>query len=439
MRGQIREFVLARKTAVNNPEYISPPGLWKKFRRDRLAVAALIWVIILLLTGLLAPFLANDLPLTCVKNGERYFPAFQPKKQTEAFGNLAFNRVQWEREEIESVVWPLVPYKVGNINGHRLFSPFSVQKPRNQANPLTGKWHHQLGTDARGRDILAILIHGTRISLSVGILAVGIAAIIGIFLGAIAGYWGDRRLKVSRGIFLLSLPGVFLGWFYGFRVRQFSMEDAAATGIGDWLLSLLTGMLIFLIVLVICLGTSKWLSRISWLKPRLSLPVDSAIMRLIEILNSIPILMLIISLTAVFSKNIWLVMIAIGLMGWTGIARLVRAEMLKITQLGFVESAHALGFREFRIMFRHALPNALPPVLIVIAFSIGNAIIAESALSFLNITDETATWGRLLSNARSHWDAWWIGVFPGLMIFLTVLSFNLIGERLRDMMDPHTD
>jgi peptide/nickel transport system permease protein len=149
-------------------------------------------------------------------------------------------------------------------------------------------------------------------------------------------------------------------------------------------------------------------------------------------------LFLIIAIVAIAKPSIILVMAIIGMTTWTGIARFIRAELLKVRNLEFIESAHALGFSEMRTLFRHAIPNALSPVLIAIAFGIAAAILIESTLSFLGIgvPAETLTWGSVLSAARQSPTAWWLAIFPGFAIFLTVTVYNLVGEGLTDALDP---
>ena len=132
-------------------------------------------------------------------------------------------------------------------------------------------------------------------------------------------------------------------------------------------------------------------------------------------------------------------MIAIGLTGWTGVARLIRGEFLKIRQVAYVEAEKALGARDLRIIFRHILPNALAPTLVVATFGIADAILIESALSFLGfgVPPPTASWGDILSQSRSYIDfAWWLASFPGAAIFITVTIYNLVGEGIRDAIDP---
>lgn len=166
--------------------------------------------------------------------------------------------------------------------------------------------------------------------------------------------------------------------------------------------------------------------------------VDMALSRLIEVVMCIPTLILILAMIAIVEKpTIWHIMIVIGITGWTGIARLTRAEFLKMKQADFVTAAEAMGAGRLRIMFRHILPNALAPVLVPITFGIASAILIESSLSFLGFGPQgSPSWGKLLNEAPGHLEDWWLTVFPGGAIFLAVLSYNLIGEGLQEATDP---
>ena len=173
---------------------------------------------------------------------------------------------------------------------------------------------------------------------------------------------------------------------------------------------------------------------------KIPIPMDLLIMRLIEIMLSIPTLFLIIAMIAAFqTQSIFMIMVIIGLTTWTGIARLIRGELLKVRSLEYVEAAQALGFSEMRIVIRHAIPNALSPVLIALAFGVASAILTEAFLSFLGmLPDDIVTWGSMLNSSRESTtgEAWWLAVFPGLAIFLTVTIMNLLGEGLTDALDP---
>jgi peptide/nickel transport system permease protein len=216
---------------------------------------------------------------------------------------------------------------------------------------------HLLGTDQSTRDVATRLLFGTRISLTIGIIAVAIYVFIGIVLGATAGYFGGR--------------------------------------------------------------------------------VDMAIQRMIEITMSVPTFFVILTVMAFLEhRSIFHIMLAIGLVRWTGVARLVRGEFLRLRNLDFVTAAHALGFPRRRIIFEHILPNALGPVLVSAAFGVASAILLESTLSFLGLGDLSApSWGQIIQEGYAT-GAWHLILAPGFAIFVTVSALNLAGEGLRDALDP---
>lgn len=170
--------------------------------------------------------------------------------------------------------------------------------------------------------------------------------------------------------------------------------------------------------------------------------VDMIGMRIVEIFSAIPTLFLLLAFVAFFGRNLYLMMVIIGLTGWVGDAVFVRAEFLRLRQQDFVQAAHACGLPLWSILFRHMLPNGITPVLINVSFGVAGAILAESVLSFLGLglVDEPS-WGALLSQALGAGGTfyWWIAVFPGAAIFLTVFAYNLIGEALRDVIDPRAE
>ena len=167
--------------------------------------------------------------------------------------------------------------------------------------------------------------------------------------------------------------------------------------------------------------------------------IDMLTSRVTEIVMCVPTLVLILAIMALLEKpTIWHTMAIIGATGWTGIARLTRGEFLRLRQSEFVTAARSVGAGPVRIMLRHILPNALAPILVPITFGIASAILTESSLSFLGFgpPPPSASWGSLLNDARSNLSMWWLVVFPGIAIFLTVLAYNLIGEGLQESTDP---
>jgi len=167
--------------------------------------------------------------------------------------------------------------------------------------------------------------------------------------------------------------------------------------------------------------------------------IDSLIMRFVDIMLCFPTFFLILAVIAFLEPSIWNIMIIIGLTSWMGVARLVRAEFLSLRERDFVLAARAIGARDARIIFRHILPNAISPVLVSATLGVAGAILTESALSFLGIGVQppTPSWGNMLiAGKQTLGTAWWLSVFPGLAILVTVLGYNLLGEGIRDAMDP---
>ena len=222
---------------------------------------------------------------------------------------------------------------------------------------------HPFGTDWAGKDIFSRVIYGGRYSLSIGAIAVGLALLIGLPLGSIAGYFG--------------------GW------------------------------------------------------------VDEVIMRLVDVLYSFPFLVLAIALIAVLGQGFWKLILALVIVGWIAYARIIRGEILSVKENEYVMAAEALGARDRSIIFRHIVPNAIAPVIVQATLNIGTIVLSAAALGFLGLglPPGSPEWGSMLSGATSTLaqGQWWITMFPGLAIFLFVLSINLVGDGIRDAIDPQGD
>ncbi|MGH7557713.1 MAG: oligopeptide ABC transporter permease [Gemmatimonadota bacterium] len=167
--------------------------------------------------------------------------------------------------------------------------------------------------------------------------------------------------------------------------------------------------------------------------------VDGAIARFIDMLLSIPRLILVLVVIAIFRPEIWIVIVVLGFTGWESTARIVRGQFLQLREQEFVQASRALGYGDARIILRHILPNTLAPIIVIATLGIGTTILLEAGLSFLGlgVQPPTASWGSMVSDGRDAMiSAWWISTFPGLAIVLTVVSFNLLGDGLRDALDP---
>jgi len=409
----------------------------RQFKKNRPAVWSLRILFLIVFIGLFADFMANDKPIYCKIDGKSYFPIFKEylvniglAKQSPEIARIT----DWKNVEFDSVVRPLIPYSPSTTDylNAQYVGPFEEQRIK------SSKYKHRLGTDDIGRDVLSGMIHGTRIAMLVGVLAMSIASFIGIFLGSIAGYFGDNRLKASRVRIWLNLLFLPVAFFIAFMARNSLMMDAFGKSLISGALQLVWSFVLFLGLMLIPNLLTIPLKLVPFFGKKVNIPLDIIVNRLIEILRSMPGLLLILAVVAVFDASIILVMVVIGLLGWTGIARFIRAELLRVRSLEYMEAAEALGFSTGRIILRHAIPNSLTPVLITIAFGIAAAILTESMLSFLGIgvPPDTITWGKLLSKGRVAPEAWWLAIFPGFAIFITVTIFNLLGDGLADAIDP---
>ncbi|MDO8962797.1 MAG: ABC transporter permease [Methylophilus sp.] len=242
-----------------------------------------------------------------------------------------------------------------------LISPYDPDAINVKAILLAPSFEHWMGTDGLGRDVLSRMLHGGRISLLVGLVAVGISTLIGIILGALAGY--------------------YRGW------------------------------------------------------------VDTLIMRLVDIMLSIPSFFLILAVIAFLTPSIINIMIVIGVTSWMGVTRLVRAEFLSLSEREFVQASRTLGAKDARLIFTHLLPNSLTPIIVSAVLGVASAVLLESGLSFLGLGVQApqSSWGNILTDGKEYIQfAWWLSLYPGMAILITVLGYNLLGEGLRDALDPRS-
>lgn len=417
---------------MSTQEHIIPRSWWKRFLAQRRVKWLFGYLSSLLLLALFAPLLSSDLPFSCEFQGKEYRPYWNPDQLVDLAqpggGTLSLpaRQVDWHSLSLSTSSWALIPYQDKSRIDHRELSPIGTQVLRN-GDRLSLRYRHWLGTDQAGRDILALILHGIRITLGIGFLGILLAGIIGFTIGSMAGYFGDDRLLVPRYVSWSLVPVLLLGLWGGFLRRSVLFEQLE--GINWW--GTFLGSL--LIMGLICGGLWTLLHQF-WKRGKQSrtyLRLDFLISRLIEILDSLPQLLLIISLGALLSRDIWTFLLLISLTSWSGVARLVRAETLRIRDADYITAARITKIPARRILWRHIWPQVLPMLLIPLAFGVGNIIIAESSLSFLGIIEDSDSWGSILSEAVHLRHVWWLPVFPGLAIFLTVLAINILGESLR--------
>jgi peptide/nickel transport system permease protein len=293
---------------------------WQRTQRNKLAVFGVAFIIFLVLLAVIGPFFTLD--PTAVNFDEKNIPP------------VGFTIEQ---------------------------SVYNIETDEFSTKEIHGNWSHPLGTDSKGRDMLAMIVSGARVSLLVGLIATGIAIILGTIIGVLSAYLG--------------------GW------------------------------------------------------------ADNALMRFTDVMMTFPFFLLLVLIVFIFGPSLAFIVLAIGLTGWTGTARLIRSESLSLRTREFITAAKALGASDNRVIFRHLIPNVISLIIIIATLSIPGVILAEAALSFIGLGDPTvSSWGIILEAGQHSLNtAWWVAVEPGAMLFLTVLAFNFLGDGLRDAFDPKSN
>jgi len=367
---------------------------------------AYISLILFVLTGLFADFIANERPIVCKDNTGYHIPVFSKNF------NLG--------KDYKVVLNPIIRYSTNSIDklNAGAVSPFGNQNLKQY------QQRHFLGTDHLGRDVLAGLIHGTKIALKIGTLSMLLAFIFGLLMSLYPSYYGDTGFRTKISSLVLMLLSVFIFVYFIFYsesiISIFKQNDFSV------LLAALV-LILFLIALWIML------TKIPTLSKPVSLPLDSFFTTIIKLFQSLPGTFVVLVLISLFKKpSIYNIIIVIAFLKWPIVARYIRAEMLKIKQERFIEASKALGLSDNIIIWRHALPHVLTAVIVALSFGFAGTILLESTLSFLGIglPVDHVSWGSILSEARTDFSAWWLAIFPGFIIFLTILLFNHIGNRI---------
>ena len=412
--------------------------LLKKSKSKRKVIRLLLT---LLVVALLSPFIANHRPLYMKYKGSHFFPAFSFKHFVIVNNEtINFDQQDFKTLDTESIIYTLIPWSPGKSDFLNSYAnPFGKQYMRdNEGGTIAMPLHfrHWLGTNSLGADVLAGMLHGLRYSFFIAFIAMLIASLIGIVFGALAGYYGNNKLKVSNASTWSFLILFLYLLFYSLNKGKYHLQVAASAGMFNLL------MVFSLIIICFILGflALKFLFkkiRIPYFQVKRSFPIDSIVSRAIEITMAMPRLILIITLAAIIKPTFLNLGIIIGITLWTEIARFTRAQAIQIREQEFILAARAMGFSNMRILLKHVLANGLGPVLVVICFAFSSVILTESGLSFLGvgIPRQAVTWGTMLSSGRENFDAWWLTLFPGCCILFTVLLFYKIADTYYQLND----
>lgn len=397
--------------------------VWRQFRKNTQAYAALWLLAPIFLIAIFAPLIASNQPFVFYNGSETIYPwlrwLFTPEYFVDFLFNMALIAVIpwlplalalnhfWKRREIPGpqralaaagiflaitialvtlfslpgislknpyrsrtfaaeqfqlsnvrAVFPPIPYGPTEQDLDAIFQPPMFQKAEAKWRESNDGFLHLFGTDDTGRDVLTQMIYGTRISMTVGFVAVSLYITIGVVVGAVAGYFGGMT--------------------------------------------------------------------------------DIIISRVIEIVLLFPAFFLILTLVALLGPSIFIIMFVIGITGWPTIARLTRGEVLRQRAIDYTQAARAMGASHWRVIFRHILPNSLSPALVAAPFGIASAVITEASLGLLGfgVQPPAPSWGTLLKLGSTNYGYWWLVLIPSLAIFFLVTVFNLVGNGLRDAMDP---
>ncbi len=345
-------------TDSTNPS--APPSLgpsrraWLRFKRNRLGFWSLVIFCTLVVLSLFAEVISNDKPLVVRYQGQFYYPLVNDYPETTFGGDFLTPTDYLDpfiREKINAdgnwAIFPINPYGANTLN-------YFAKEP-NPSRPTRDNW---LGTDDRGRDLLAQLIYGFRLNVLFGLALTVIGVFLGVLTGAIQGFFGGKT--------------------------------------------------------------------------------DLFFQRFIEVWTSMPELYLLIIFSAVFAPSVSLLLILLSLFGWMGLSDYVRAEFLRNRQMDYVRAARALGVDNWRIMWRHILPNSMTPVVSFLPFRMSAAILALTSLDFLGlgVPPGTPSLGELLSQGKNSIDAWWISLSTFAVLVVTLLLLTFMGDALRDALDP---
>ena len=402
---------------------------WREVRQRKLLFSVR-WILLIFVLGLSHKYLANDKALIAKVEGKWYFPVTE-----QGLAKMGLNdrykkiqRIKWSRHK-EFKLMPLVPYTARGLDlkNKNFEGPFAKQQLSSQ------RYRHWLGTDKLGRDVLAGLLSGCRLVFYICLIVGLFTGVLGLLIGGYSGLLGDDGLSwplVKLIYYLLCsllFTYVFVTGLNQYLVIKQGLEVKDAVLILSFLLLIVQGVRYSYRYIVHPLVGSRF----AW---AIKIPVDSSYYFLTIVLSALPVIAILLAILSNFeSPDFSITMIILSMFLWIGNARLLRGEVLRLREMNFIQASRLMGLTQNQIFWRHIYPNIRQQLFVNLSLTLSSAIIVEASLSFLGIGMEAGeiSWGVLLQAGRTNLEAWWISLFPGMLLVLTVYSFNRIAEGLK--------
>ena len=387
------------------------------------------WMLVILFVGVFLEFLASDKPIVAKVEGSWYMPAIG-NTLFEVGLNKRYNtirRYKWSKHDA-FMIMPLVPYAANSID----LNNAAYKGPFDEQNYSSVRYRHWLGTDKIGRDVLAGLLNGCRVVLKIIFLVGIISGLLGLILGGFSGFYGDDMIRWSLSKLLVYSFGGILFAYVSYMLLKLQILESSQLELSTLLLAFLIPVLGYVIVgqLHKLVFANRLDVRLSI--PTIAIPLDSMFYFVIVLLTALPVTVMLLAILGYFqSPSLVLTMSLFGLVLWKNIARIIRGEVLRVKGEDYIEAARQLGLKSGQIFWKHIYPNIRKQFYVVVATVISLSLLIEAALSFLGIGMAVGeiSWGVLLNQGKLNIAAYWLSLFPGILLVITVYSLNTIAKE----------
>ena len=415
---------------VNKKFRSSLKSFWSQVKQLKIRFAV-VWLLSLLFVAVFLEFLASDKPILAKVEESWYMPSVG-----ETMFDLGINeryneirRVKWGKHDGFKIM-PLVPYSANTLDlkNASYKGPFEKQRVQSM------RYRHWLGTDKIGRDVLAGLLNGCRVIIKIMLIVGLVAGALGLLIGGFAGFLGDRSVKWTLSKIILYGLGGLMSIYTVYMTLNVSLISKGVLHIKEVVLAIAIPLML--------LGVLRQLYRriiykqidLRFSLSSYSIPVDSIFYFVIVLITAMPVTMILLALLGYFqSPSLVLTMSLFGFVLWKNIARIIRGEVLRVKEQDYILASRQLGLSRGKVFWRHIFPNIKNQFFITLALVVSGSLLIEATLSFLGIGMAVGeiSWGVLLSQGKSNISAYWLSLFPGILLVITVYSINAIAERYK--------